>query len=67
MTSATDNQTTELRPCKHCGEKPQVLKSDGRAAHACRVLDRELRMTVDEWNAVNEKGRTLTSSFMPKR
>ena len=40
---------------------PQVLES-GVVAHACRVIDRELRMTADEWNADN-----VTSVYVLRR
>lgn len=58
---------TELRCCKHCGEKPQLLKKDSRVAHACRVLDRELRMTVDEWNTENESATGVLRRLLDER
>ena len=37
-----------LKPCPFCGELPQVAV--GTAMHACRVLDREMRVPVAAWN-----------------
>lgn len=40
----------ELMPCPFCGEEPQVLRDGHTVAHACMVLDREIRTTRAGWN-----------------
>lgn len=42
-----------LKPCPFCGELPQV--AGGTAMHACRVLDREMRVLVAAWNRRAER------------
>lgn len=42
-----------LKPCPFCGELPQV--AGGTAMHACRVLDREMRVPVAAWNRRAER------------
>ena len=43
----------ELKPCPFCGELPQA--AGGTAMHACRVLDREMRVPVAAWNRRAER------------
>lgn len=44
----------EPMPCPFCGELPQMSK-EGIAMHACRVLDREIRVPVAVWNRRAER------------
>lgn len=44
----------EPSQCPFCGEMPQVSK-EGIAMHACRVLDREIRVPVAAWNRRAER------------
>lgn len=46
--------TKELRPCPFCGEVPQVNRY-GVAMHACRILDKELRVPISWWNRRAER------------
>ena len=39
---------SEPERCPFCGEVPQVVSTT--AMHACRVLDRELRVPLAAWN-----------------
>lgn len=43
-------------PCPFCGEMPQV-SDDGTAMHACRVLNRELRVPLAAWNQRSDDSR----------
>lgn len=44
------------RPCPFCGEVPQA-SANGTVMHACRVLDRELRVPLVAWNQRNDDSR----------
>lgn len=46
----------ELRACPFCGEEPQLLRDGHTVAHACMVLNREIRTTRTAWN--HRSGRT---------
>lgn len=50
----------ELKPCPFCGELPQV--AGGTAMHACRVLDREMRVPVAAWNLRSERTCRIVSA-----
>lgn len=39
-----------LLKCPFCGEDPQLLRDGRTVAHACMVLDRELRAMRQAWN-----------------
>ena len=48
--SAATGDDQMLLPCPFCGESPQLLRDGHTVAHACMVLDREIRTTVSGWN-----------------
>ena len=52
----------KLKPCPFCGELPQA--AGGTAMHACRVLDREMRVPVAAWNRRADIG--ACEEFMPR-
>lgn len=49
----------KLKPCPFCGELPQV--AGDTAMHACRVLDREMRVPMAAWNSRAEQEGSVTS------